>query len=125
MSTPITNPRVYSPGADLTAEATATVVARRFVRISGDRATAGNLSVAHATAAGRAFGVAKHDAATGELLGVARDGVVKVTTAGAIAAGVDVEVGADGKAVTRTAGVVVGYAINGAASGADAEIALV
>lgn len=124
MSTTIRNPRVYAPGANITAEATAAITARRFVRISGNRAAAGNLSVAHASAGGRAFGVAKNDAAIGDLLGVARDGVCLVTTGGAIAAGADVGVGADGKAVAWTTGVVVGHAINGAASGADAEIAL-
>lgn len=89
----IPNVRVYAPGADITAEATATVTGRRFVRISGNRATGGNLSVAHATAAARAFGVARHDATTGELVSIARGGVVKVTTGAVIAAGADVEVG--------------------------------
>lgn len=120
----IPNVRVYAPGADITAEATATVIGRRFVRISGNRAAGGNLSVAHATAAARAFGVARHDATTGELVSIARGGVVKVTTGAAIAAGADVEVGTDGKAITKSAGVAVGFAITGAASGADAEIAL-
>ena len=125
MSTILPNPRVYAPGADITAQATATVTARRFVAISGDRSADGNVSVAHATAGGRAFGVAKDDATTGELFGVARDGVVKVRAGAAIAAGADVEVGTSGQAITKTSGVAVGYAITAAASGADAEIALV
>lgn len=124
MSTSILNPRVYSPGADVSAECSATVAKRRFVGISGNRVDGGNVRVAHATAAGRAFGVAKHDAVTGQLVGVARDGVVKVAAGATIAAGADVEVGADGKAITRTSGIVVGYAITGAANGTDAEIAL-
>lgn len=124
MSTNITHPRVYAPGADVTAEATAAVTARRFVGISGNRTADGSIAVAHATAAGRAFGVAKEDAATGDLLGVARDGVVKVTTGGAIVAGAEVEVGAAGRAVTKTSGIAVGYAITAAANNTDAEIAL-
>ncbi|MET4166116.1 MULTISPECIES: capsid cement protein [Gordonia] len=125
MSTTIANPRVYAPGADVTAEATAAVTARRFVGISGSRVTGGNLAVAHATAAGRSFGVAKHDANTGELVGVARDGVVLVRAAANIAAGADVEVGTAGQAITKTSGVAVGYAVTAAASGTDAEIALI
>ncbi|QUD82092.1 DUF2190 family protein [Gordonia polyisoprenivorans] len=124
MSTTIPNPRVYSPGADITAQATAAVTARRFVAISGNRADRGNVSVAHASAGGRVFGVAKADAATGELVGVARDGVVKVHTAAAIAAFAEVEVGANGQAITKASGTAVGYAITGAASGTDAEIHL-
>ena len=125
MSTNISHPRVYAPGADITAQASAAVTARRFVGISGNRTADGNLSVAHASAAGRAFGVAKEDAASGELVGVARDGVVRVKASAAIAAGANVEVGSAGQAVTATSGVVVGYAVTAAASGADAELALI
>lgn len=125
MSTVILNPRVYAPGADVTAATTAAVTARRFVGISGSRSAGGNIAVAHATAAARAFGVAKHDAALGDLVGVARDGVVRVTAAANIAAGADVEVGANGQAITKTSGVAVGYAVTAATSGSDAEIALI
>ncbi|MFA7510520.1 MAG: DUF2190 family protein [Mycolicibacterium vanbaalenii] len=124
MSTTIPNPRVYSPGGDITAEATAAITARRFVAISGDRASGGNLSVAHATAAGRVFGVAGTDAALGDLLTVVRDGVVKVTAGGSIAAFAEVEVGTAGRAVTKTSGVAVGYALTAATNDTDAEIAL-
>lgn len=125
MSTVLPNARVYAPGGDVTAQPTAAVTGRRFVAISGSRTSDGSLSVAHPTAGARAFGVAKHDAGVGELVGVARDGVVKVRAGAAIAAGVDVEVGTNGQAVTRTTGVVVGYTITAAASGTDAEIALI
>lgn len=118
------NIQVYAPGAHVTAEATAPVVESTFVAISGNRTAGGNVAVATATAAGRAFGVAAHDAAAGALVNVHRAGVVRVTTAGAIAAGAEVEIGAAGKAVTKAAGVAVGYALTGAASGALAEIHL-
>jgi hypothetical protein len=124
MSTTITNVRVYEPGRDVTGQATAAVTAKRLVAISGDRAASGNLSVAHATAAGRAFGVAKHDAASGELVSVARGGVVKVTAMGAIAAFAEVQVGANGTATTLAAGKAIGYAVTGAADATDAQIAL-
>lgn len=124
MSTTIANPRVYSPGADITAEATAAVNARRFLAISGNRVSGGNLAVAHATAAGRIFGVAGSDAAQGDLVTVVRDGVVKVTAGGNIAAFAEVEVGSNGQAVTKASGIAVGYALTAATSGNPAEISL-
>jgi hypothetical protein len=117
---------VYDPGQTITGQATAAVTAKRFLAVSGSRAAGGNVSVAPATAAGRTCGVAGNDAAIGELVRVVRGNsrVVKVTASGAIAAGAEVEVGAAGQAVTKAAGVAVGYAITAAASGADAEISL-
>jgi hypothetical protein len=71
-------------------------------------------------------GVAKYDAASGEIVGVARGNsrVTHVTADGAIAAFAEVEVGTTGKAKTKTAGIAVGYALTAAADGADAEISL-
>jgi len=123
MSTTIPNPYSYSPGANITGEVTAPVTARRFVKISGNRTAAGNLAVAPAAAGDRAFGVAAEDASAGQLVRVARGGVVRVIAAGAIAAGASVQVGAGGAVSTAAAGVVVGFAVNGAADGAVAEIA--
>jgi hypothetical protein len=59
------------------------------VAITGNRQTDGSISVAHATAAGRAFGVSKYDAASGGKVGVMRGNsrVVFVNAGGAIAAG--------------------------------------
>ena len=126
MSTTLTNSSVYSPGQDITAEATASITARTFLAISGNRTAGGNIAVTTATAAGRVCGVAGNDAANGGLVTVVRGNsrVVRVTTAGIIAAGAEVEVGAAGKAVTKASGIAVGYAVTGAASGADAEISL-
>jgi len=123
MSTTTTNPYSYSPGANITAEATAAVTGRRFVKITGNRTAAGNLAVAPAAAGDRAFGVAADDAPAGQLVRVARGGVVRVVAAGAIAAGASVQVGAGGAVSTAAAGVVVGFAVTGAADGAVAEIA--
>ncbi|GAA1681696.1 hypothetical protein MMUR_05470 [Mycolicibacterium murale] len=125
-STPLTNPSVYDPGKDITAEASSAVTARRFLAISGNRASGGNIAVAHATAAGRVCGVAGNDAASGALVRLVRGNsrVVKVTTGGAIAAFAEVEVGSAGRAVTLASGVAVGYAITAAGNNTDAEISL-
>ncbi len=123
MSTTLKNIRVYEPGRDVSGEATAAVTSRRFVKISGDRVN-GSLAIATATAAARIFGVAANDADTGELVRVARGGVVKVTAGGNINAFAEVEVGSSGKAVTKSSGVAVGFALTGASTDADAEIAL-
>lgn len=126
MSTTIANPSVYDPGATITAQATAAVTAKRFLTISGNRTAGGNISVAPAAAAGRTCGVAGNDAAVGELVRVVRGGgrVVRVTASGAIAAGAEVQVGANGTAATLAAGVAVGYAITDAPDATDAEISL-
>ena len=125
-STPLTSPSVYDPGSDITGEATATVTARRFLAISGNRAAGGNVAVAPATAAGRIFGVAGNDAATGALVRVVRGNsrVVKVDAGGSIAAFAEVEVGSAGKAVTLASGVAVGYALTAATNNTVAEISL-
>ena len=119
---------IYSPGRDITGEATAAIVSKTFVAISGDRSTTsgGNIALVTATAAGRICGVACNNAAPGELVVVARGNsrVVKVTANGTIAAFAEVQVGANGQAVTKSTGIAVGYALTGAASGADAEISL-
>jgi len=125
VSVVLTNVRVYKPGQDITAEvSTGTVAVKRFVKIAASRTSGGNLAVAQAAAGDRAFGVAAHNAATGQLVHVARGGVVKVVAAGAIGAGAEVQVGAAGAAAVKAAGIAVGYAVTAAVDGADAEIAL-
>lgn len=119
------NVGVYEPGKDLSGRCSAAVTGKRFVKISGDR-SGGNIAVAHADAGGRVAGVSKFDAANGALVAIARGNsrVTFVNAGGAIAAFAEVEVGTDGKAVTKTTGVAVGYAVTAATSGADAEISL-
>ncbi|KUI13454.1 hypothetical protein AU191_16830 [Mycolicibacterium acapulense] len=126
MSTTMHNPSVYAPGADITGEATAAVTAKRFVVISGNRTAGGNIAVAPAAAGARPCGVAGNDAAIGGLVRVVRGNsrVVRVTASGAIAANVEVQVGANGTVATKAAGLAVGYALTAAADGADAEISL-
>ena len=121
----------YEPGQDLTAVATAAVTGKRFLMISGDRSTtsfsAGNVSVAPATAAGRICGVAAYDAAVGALTGVLRGSgrVVPVDCDNAnIAAFAEVQVGTAGKAVTKSTGVAVGYVITSATANGVAQVCL-
>lgn len=116
---------IYEPGRDITGRASAAVTGKRFLKISGNRSS-GNIAVAPADAAGRVCGVAKYDAASGDIVGVLRgkDRVVPVTAGGNIAAFAEVEVGANGQAITKASGVAVGYAVTAATSGNDAEISL-
>lgn len=126
----MTNPNVgvYEPGRDLTGRAATAVIGKRFLAIVGDRSR-GNLSVAHAAAAGRVCGVSKYDAAVGAVVGVARGNsrvtFVATPPAGtALVAFAEVEVGANGTAVARTTGIAVGFTVTGSAVGVDAEISL-
>lgn len=114
------------PGARVTGQATAAVTGKRFLAITGNAQTDGTLSVAHAAAGARIVGVAAYDAAIGAKVGVIRGSkiVVPVTAGAAIAAGSEVEVGATGQAITKAAGVAVGYVETGVASGADARVCL-
>jgi hypothetical protein len=98
----------------------------RHHRQPADRRRQQQHHVAHATAAGRVCGVSKYDAASGGKVGIYRGNsrVVFVNAGGNIAAFAEVEVGSNGQAVTKAAGVAVGYAVTAATSGNDAEISL-
>ncbi|WP_229401924.1 capsid cement protein [Micromonospora okii] len=116
----------YEPGKRLTGHATAAVTGCRFVAISGNRQADGSISVAHAAAGTKAFGVAAYDAASGEKVGIIRgDGFVVPVMAGAnLAANQRVEVGTNGQAIILASGVAVGTVVTGATSGNLAQIAL-
>lgn len=123
----------FRPGAQPTGRATAGVLARRFVTTSGSRdALLGeNLPIKPAVAAGYAIGVPAHDQVTGKTVAIyAGSGYhVRVQCSAAIDASngpVAVEVATGGKVVTRTSGVIVGYALSTtSAADQDAEIRLV
>lgn len=119
------NNGVYEPGRDISGRASAAVTGKRFLKISGNR-SGGNIAVAHADTASRVCGVSKYDAASGEIVGVARGNsrVTHVTAEGAIAAFAEVQVGTAGKALTKGAGVAVGYVLTAVADGGDAEVSL-
>lgn len=123
-----TNPAVpFWDNADtVTAHATAAVTGKRFVTISGARVD-GKPAVAHAagTAATKALGVSAFDAAINTDVTVYKGKqVMPVTAAVALTAGQAVYSAADGRATNVATGVVCGYAVDDAAAGADAPIAL-
>lgn len=93
----------------LSVTASTAITAERFVTATG----------AVATAAGNAFGVARSQAASGELFTTDVLGTAIVVAEEAIAAGALVEVGATGKAAAKSAGVTVARALQAAAADGD------
>lgn len=90
----------YEPGDRITALCEAAVTGKRFVDISDDVSSEGNLTVSPATAGGKTIGVASHDQAIDGLVTILGSGlVVPVKAGGAITAGDDVAIGAAGVAV--------------------------
>jgi hypothetical protein len=135
------------PGEDVTGYATAAVTGKRCVQISaakpaGEKAEGivltatstgggGTYRVSLPSGAGAnggaakwIFGVAKYDAAINTLVGVTREGIVPITASAAITAGQGVQVAADGTVVPQSTGVLIGYACDDCANGADCEVAL-
>ena len=100
------------PVLTLSVKATAALTAHRFCTGAG----------AVPAGAARALGVARTDAAIGELAPVDVLGVAVVTAGAAIAAEALVEVGTAGKAVTKSAGVTVGRLAPGAVAAADGDL---
>ena len=116
---------LFRPGQSVTATATANVTGKRFVGVSATRdATTGLIKVAHATQAGKAFGVASRDIANGADGTILRGGIVPVEAGGNVSAGNQVEVGANGTAVALSSGVAVGTAVEDGTSGNDIFVAL-
>lgn len=130
----------YRPGQDVTAKAEVALTGKLCVQISDPRTsgpglaataegsvyTVGLPSTAGAAGAGkRVFGVAKYDAAIGTLVGVARGGIIPITSGAAISAGQEVEVAATGKVIPLAAGQPIGVCCNTVAgTDVDAEIAI-
>ena len=81
----------------------------RFVGLDGDVAAAG----------AKALGDAEVAAALGEQASVSTHGILLVTAGAAIAAEAEVEVGANGKAVTKDSGISNGYALDAALADGD------
>jgi len=126
----------YYESSDLTFEATAAVVGKRFVAPSGNRQSGpglsttsegGNYRMAHCGAGLRAAGVSGYDTAINKK-GVVEGQpgkIVPVTSGAAIAAGQEVQSDAVGKAVPVTTGRPVGLAMTGVgAVDLNAEIRL-
>lgn len=117
---------LYKPGHEITCLTTTAVLGKRFVNITANRdaGSGGLIKVGTPAAAGKVFGVAAADAASGSRVLVIRVGVLPVTAAGSITAGSDVEVTATGAVVTLASGTRVGKAIENGTTGVDVMVAL-
>jgi hypothetical protein len=120
----------FDEADQITGTATAAVIGKRFVRITGDLQADGTVSIGPPAAGGRVFGIAEQDAAIGRRVGVIRERgqLVPATTgaaSGAMAAFAEVQVDATGAIIPLAAGVAVGYIVTGTAgNGADAMLSL-
>lgn len=108
----------HFPAETLTCHASAAVIGRRFVNVSG-APTDDCPTVAHATTAD-ALGVAAQDAALGEKVTVFTCGHLQVEAGGAITAGARVSVDASGRAIAATGGATTTVAFVGKATRAAA-----
>lgn len=126
---------LYEPGGRLTAKASAAVIGKRCVKISGNRtsgpglsstAEGGTYQVAHADAAGPILGVACYDAAIGKHVTVVCDPgqIVPIRAEAAIAAFQEVQVGTAGQVIPLAAGKAIGRCMTAALINTDAEIKL-
>jgi hypothetical protein len=89
--------------------AAAALIRFRFCDFSGNQASAGE----------RALGIPVTDFDADEQAGVATHGELLVEAGAAVAVGAEVESDAQGRAITRTAGVVAGVARDAAAAAGD------
>lgn len=124
----------YDPGQHVTGKPSAAVIGGRFVQVDADSddwapeglktaAIANVVPIEHAPAGSRGFGVAHKSVdpslAPEELVTVLRSCIVPCTAGAAVTAGVEVEIGNDGKVITLASGIAVGYAMHGAAADGD------
>ncbi len=125
--------------SDVTCAAVTAVTGKRLVQVTSHQtsgpllaatAEGGNYSIGLPSASGAAgagkavFGVAKYDAAAGALVGVLREGIVPVTAGGTITAPCELQVTSEGKVVTHTNGVPIGFALNNATVDTDCVVLL-
>jgi hypothetical protein len=120
----------YEPGERISGinGSASPIVSKTFVDVNGNKNTGDprTINVKTCAAAAKAIGVAGQDIAVGErgVLLTSPGMVVPVTAGGTLTAGQEVEVGANGQAVTLAAGKAVGKALDGATAGNDAMIKL-
>ena len=93
----------------LTVIATAALAAERFITATG----------AYPASGANTFGVTNTNAAIGERVATDVIGTTVVTAGGAIAEGAYLQVGTNGKAITRTTGVTVAQALQAATADGD------
>lgn len=113
-------------GERVTATASANVVGKRMVSVSGEPGADGTYTVAPTAADGVPFGAACWDALTGKrvtVVTVQSGHIVPLTAGDVIAAGDSVKVGAEG-IVPAAAEAACGIAVAGAAAGDDVAVLL-
>lgn len=111
---------LFKPGQAVSFTATTAITGGRAVEVTGNRQVG-----TAAAASTKAIGTAGHDAAIGDQVVVHLAGPVDtVVAAAAIAAGVNVEAAASGKAQAATTGRVLGLSLN-AATAADQLVQIV
>lgn len=121
---------LFRPGQDISATASAAVTGKRFVAWTGGLLPLTSPktlpTAAHATAAGTVAGVSSYDAPSGSRFAIQRGSglVATVTAGGNFAALSEVEVGANGKAVVKAAGVAVGRALSAGSTDTDCYVEL-
>lgn len=119
----------YEDGDELTALATAAVLGKRFVVVSGDKPASGEaVSAAPAGAGARALGVSMFDAPINKRFTVHTidsGDVIPVTLGANVAANQSVTSDAVGQAVPAAPGTpALGFALTGGVTGADGVIKL-
>lgn|ERR1035438_2424596 len=118
----------FEPGDRVSGTATATIVGKTLIDISGNLASDNTFQFATCAAGAKAFGVAEYNAATGQWVGVLRHGIVPITCgAVALVAGVEVMSDANGCVViwdTVIGHRPIGKCLNAANPASDAMIAL-
>lgn len=97
------------PILSLSMKATGTIVANRFVTHAGLQTGAG----------ARALGVARFAGVTGDMITVDALGTAVVEAGAAIALGAQVEADSSGRAITKSAGVVLAAALQAASAAGD------
>ena len=115
---------LYDQGRNVTGKPTTAVIGKRFVKLSTNAGKGNPFNVAPATAALRPFGVAAYDSPIGEVVPILKGGIIPVKAVGAIVAGAEVEVAANGSVSTKAAGVSVGFAVYDAADTTDCYVDL-
>lgn len=93
----------------LSIAAAAALTRKRFVDLTGNVPSAGE----------RVLGVSNADYSLGEQAGVDTHGAILVEAGAAVAAGVEVESDASGRAVTKTTGVAGGVSLDAASAAGD------
>lgn len=101
--------KTHMPLLVMSITAASAMAQRRFVGLDGDLCGAGE----------KALGVTEYAVDSGDQASVNANGVILIEAAAAVAVGAEVESDAAGKAVTLSAGVSNGYALDAATADGD------